>query len=643
VAVDERSNSLAVWSTAGGVAVQAAFRPRTGDWSARTQLSLPGENVFSPRIAIDGDNNAIAVWAGEGGRIHTARRPDNGTFGSPSALSAASGTAFDPDIVFDNGGNALVAWARTVDGVARIETSSRPRGGSFDNPQAVSRAGEDAFEPRLAVDDSAAVVWSEHVGESLRVQGAFRPKDGQFGGPQTLSEPGDNSFGPDLAMDNGGDVLAAWTRVEFSGFSLVQFSSRPRVGSFGESSALSAPQTGSFEPQVATDRLGNSIAVWTVDSDLASDSNPTYVEAAYAPAGGRFETPLVLSDAANVAYQPHIAFESDGDATVVWTEEDSGKLRVKARFRPAGNGWIPAAPLSAAGDDAFDPQVAAGRGTVVVWSETDGTDATVKAAAKPEDASFLPPQTISRDAEEAHAPQVAVAKDGTAVAAWYAGFGDLVAGAVGHASAAGFEPATTLSPDGMAASEPQVAIDEQGDAIAVWTGGDTAFIQAAYRPRRGSFGEAETVTDGPGVFEPQVAFDESGNVLSAWTRAADTGGQIETAFRPRGGTFDEPLVISDTGAALDNFEPRIAADDSAAVVWTASRPGGLQVQSSFRPKDGVFGPVQTLSDTLLFAFETHLAVDERGNVRAIWTQTDTVDPNLPPAPSTIQTADRPRA
>ena len=204
----------------------------------------------------------------------------------------------------------------------------------------------------------------------------------------------------------------------------------------------------------------------------------------------------------------------------------------------------------------------AGLGSVVVWSQTDdGIGYSAEAAVKPDNQSFLSAQTVSPAGEVVHAPQVAVGEDGTAVVAWYAAFGDGVAAAIGHASAAGFQPGVTLSPPGMAASDPQPAVDDRGNALVIWTAGEGAAIQSAYRPRRGEFEAAQEITT-EGVFEPQVAFDESGNAHAVWTHYTGDLGQIETAFRPSGGSFGEPLVISNTPFPLDNFEPQIAADDA---------------------------------------------------------------------------------
>ena len=107
-------------------------------------------------------------------------------------------------------------------------------------------------------------------------------------------------------------------------------------------------------------------------------------------------------------------------------------------------------------------------------------------------------------------------------------------------------------------------------------------------------------------------------------------GQIETAFRPRGGSFGDASCDLRHRRGAHALRAPIATDDSAALVWTAATPtGGLRVQSAFRPKDGAFGAVQTLTDHLLYGLEPQVAVDERGNALAVWTLTEMIADGVP--------------
>lgn len=207
----------------------------------------------------------------------------------------------------------------------------------------------------------------------------------------------------------------------------------------------------------------------------------------------------------------------------------------------------------------------------------------------------------------------------------------------------GFGNAAQLSPAGLPASGGRVATDDHDNALAVWIAGGTESVaQAAFRRKGKGFEAAQTVS-GPGADEPKVVFDERRNALAVWTRFVGGQGQIEAAFRPRYGSFGTPEVVSPVEPDNSHFGPEVAINESAAVVWTNADAGGtLRVLSAFRPKGGTFGSVEALSDRDLFGFGPHVAVDERGNSLAVWTETDAVDPD-PPSLSLVQFAFRPRS
>ena len=166
-------------------------------------------------------------------------------------------------------------------------------------------------------------------------------------------------------------------------------------------------------------------------------------------------------------------------------------------------------------------------------------------------------------------------------------------------------------------------------------------VQSAFRRDGKSFGAAQTIS-GPGADEPQVVFDERRNALAVWTRFV--GDRVRSRRRSGRGTDPSarPQVVSPVEPDVSHFGPEVAIDESAAVVWTRADAGGtLRVLSAFRPKGGTFGSLEALSDRDLFGFGPHVAVDERGNSLAVWTETDAVDPD-PPSLSLVQFAFRPR-
>ena len=104
VALDAQGNVIAVWARDGygasrDVTVQSAFRPVGGPWQAPVDLSRPGPDGVQtdiersgPRVAIDGQGNAVAVWQRNDGTsivVQAAERPAGGAWSAPIDISGA--------------------------------------------------------------------------------------------------------------------------------------------------------------------------------------------------------------------------------------------------------------------------------------------------------------------------------------------------------------------------------------------------------------------------------------------------------------------------------------------------------------------------------------------------------------------------
>ena len=646
VAVDERGNAIVV-ATGESLQVVSSFKPRTGPFGAVQPISQ-GDG-FTPRVATNEDSNAIAVWD-TGGRIEASFRRSGGSFGAGQALSDPGLTAFDPDVAFDDE-DAVIAWAAGDEFGSQIQTVTRTERGALTGVQTLSEPGGEAFEPQVAAEDGAAIVWTRN----LRVQGAFRAEHRKsFGSARTMSAPRLDAFEPDAAMDDDSNVFTVWTIDANPDPQLtepqIQFSFRPAEAAYTEPAPVSTQGQLAFGPRIATDERNNALAVWVEDDADGTDR----VRAAFRPAGfgigfTPFGTPL--SPDGSDASEPQVVFDERGNALVVWVRADpegDGDSQVESSFRPRGGSFGAARLVSSAADGVatFGVRLAIDESATAVWSEFEGLSLRAMAAFRPKGGGFGSPVVLSTSGKDGFEPDVAVDESGNSVVTWTEG--DLFAGGPPAVMWAfkprtrGFGNAALLSPAGLPASGGRIATDDHDNALAVWIAGDTESVaQAAFRRKGKGFEAAQTVS-GPGADEPKVVVDERRNALAVWTRFVGDLGQIEAAFRPRYGSFGTPEVVSPVEPDISHFGPEVAIDESAALVWTSADAGGtLRVLSAFRPKGGTFGSVEALSDRDLFAFGPHVAVDERGNSLAVWTETDAFDPD-PASLSLVPFAFRPR-
>lgn len=170
-------NSLVVWrgEDEGEERLRAAYRPHGGEWGEPVDVSAPGEEVASPRAAIDLDGNALAVWAGNIGEsggsdtVHAAHMPFGEEWEEPVELSAEGGNGFPNDVVFDTHGNASVIWQRWDGTTNLVQTAYRPAGGEWEPPVDLSEEGKQAMDAHIvldapgsatAADGDATAIWT---------------------------------------------------------------------------------------------------------------------------------------------------------------------------------------------------------------------------------------------------------------------------------------------------------------------------------------------------------------------------------------------------------------------------------------------------------------------------------------------------
>ena len=389
-------------------------------WLAPQDLSAAGQDAYDPQVAFDGQGNAIAVWSRFDGTnliVQAAARAAGGSFGAPQDLSAAGQKAGFPEVAVDGQGNAIAVWSRFDGTNFIVQAAARAAGGSFGAPQDLSAAGQKAGFSQVAVDGqgNAIAVWSRFDGTNFIVQAAARAAGGSFGAPQDLSAAGQKAGFSQVAVDGQGNAIAVWHRFDAGTNTIVQAAARAAGGSFGAPQDLSAAGQNASFPEVAVDRQGNAIAVWR-----RFDGTNFIVQAAARAAGGSFGAPQDLSAAGQNASFPEVAVDGQGNAIAVWQRFDGTNFIVQAAARAAGGSFGAPQDLSAAGQKANDPQVAVDGqdNAIAVWSRSNGTNFIVQAAARAAGGSFGAPQDLSAAGQNANDPQVAVDGQDNAIAVW---------------------------------------------------------------------------------------------------------------------------------------------------------------------------------------------------------------------------------
>jgi hypothetical protein len=394
------------------------------------------------------------------------------------------------------------------------------------------------------------------------------------------------------------------------------------AAAFDEPVTLSGGRQNAFNPQVAMDGRGRALVVWE-----RSDGTNSLIQARRRSPGGVLGHVHTLSEPGQDAYAPQVAVDADDNALIVWQRFDGANFRIQARWRSADGGLGPVQTLSNAGQDAGNPQVAIdGRGrALVVWSRFDGSTNVIQARARSAAGVLRSVQTLSAAGRDAYAPQVAMNADGNALIVWEAFDGtNFGIEARGRSAAGVFGPIEILSRARRDAVGPQVAIDGKGRALVAWSLFDGANhrLQVRGRSATGVLQPVHTLTDpGRDASFPQIAVDPDGNAVIVWELFNGLSSRIQIGGRSATGVFAPIETVSGTG---DGYVPQVAVrpGGAAMIVWQQDNGTNYRIQARGRSAAGVLQPVHTLSEAGQDAQFPQVAMDADGNALAVWYRSD---------------------
>ncbi len=438
-------------------------------------------------VAVDCSNKAWSVPASASDHIN----PDDATATDVDMLDAAMNGST---------GNAVVVWNQGGMGPDWWILTSNYRDGAWDNPTAadddISPAGDYAGYARVAVNEQGdtLIVWEQQIGGEWRVfkseyrDGAWtHPADGD----DCISPKGTHADYPRVAIDDDGNAIVVWEQYDGGTNRIMMSEYRngawTHPASTDDAISVAGEETG--EANVAMDDNGNAIVIWLQEDGGGDD---VLVKSEYRD--GTWTHPSDLSDRVSpagsyVVDRGELAMGYNGDAIIAWYQGNS-----------SGN------------DQVFVSEYRGG-----AWTRPSGID-----------------DNISPDGQDAQVPRVAMDANGNAIVVWSQDDGAAVnpakqiykseyrGGAWTHPTLA-----DAISNPGTDAEEPDVAMDPNGSAIIAWHQEDATPEQMVYKSeyRKGAW----THPAGPGnhvspsgtntTYYPmtvRVAMDPNGDALIAW-------------------------------------------------------------------------------------------------------------------------------
>ena len=209
-------------------------RADAAPWGVPEEVSAPGGSASWSQVGVDATGDATSIWTRSNGLsfvLQAAERPAGGSWGVPADISGTEGSAENLALAVDSAGDVVAAWKQRLSGSEAIETAYKPAGGAWGPAEAVEFGATVVETPAVAIDGAgdAVIVWRQALGGNHVVMTTSRPAGGAWAAPVALSNSALNTEAPDVAMSPAGTADAVW-QASNGAFSLVESSILPLGG-----------------------------------------------------------------------------------------------------------------------------------------------------------------------------------------------------------------------------------------------------------------------------------------------------------------------------------------------------------------------------------------------------------------------------
>lgn len=324
------------------------------------------------------------------------------------------------------------------------------------------------------------------------------------------------------------------------------------------------------QPMVVMDDDGNAMAVWYQDTSINGDKFSLY---ACHYVGGSWGSTVMLEHEEGCVHYADVAMNGDGDAIVVWSQDDpTGYQRVWANLFINGS-W---------------------QGAVSIEQEEGASDS----------------------------PLVAMNDDGEATVVWHTdhGYGNYCIMTNSFTGADWTDP-TIMASGNESMMLLDVSMNDAGDAATIWrqrNATDVIWLFASVM-KDGIWGNASRIgSEGSSfLYEAKVVVDSKGDDIVVWNQWGESyNGCYIFANTFSNGSWGEAIVLDGGNVCADSPDLVIDGQDRAIAVWCRSSTSSSIYSSIY--EGGAWGEVRSIEDAIGYSYPPHIATDGNGNAIVAW-------------------------
>lgn len=394
VGVTDSGNVLVVWAESAydGDYTQTIrarfFDQSTSTWGSEVAVSGDvTDDAYSPKLAMNGSGVAWAVWREYDGTQDNiwARRFSGGSWDAAAVQLSSGGYSYAAEVAVASNGDAVAVWQHTPS----AETDepyqlwgSIYSGGSWGEVTRISRmlgATSSAEQPQVIMPESGnpLVTWLQcsSTTNECGIYSSFLTGGAWQSTPVLAAANVGNIARLSMASDSAGGGRIAYVVYRGTGKQVFTRSFNPTGHTWNVDETQIGGSTTTYpdDPRIATDGVGNSVAVWR-----DSGSSPNLVATTLVVASGVWTSEQRIEDDAGQVFQASIAASADGMVIAAWPQQNASSTYNIAvnTFNAFGGTWDSDRIIQTDTTvDAFEPSTAFGRSgkAVVAWVQNGAT------------------------------------------------------------------------------------------------------------------------------------------------------------------------------------------------------------------------------------------------------------------------------
>lgn len=410
----------------------------------------------------------------------------------------------------------------------------------------------------------------------------FTTRDRVWSDSQLVEDEEGEALGVDLAFSENGNGIAVWAQSDGTRYNIWANNYSKDGGweeaqliEVGDGTAGALTRTPNDEsrtgrPDIAVDDSGNAIAVWSQQDDGVWNVYYNF----YDKNNGWGAASLIEEDEVGEAIVPEVAMNANGDAVVVWRQQQGINEDLHAR-RYVDGVWLPIEELENTNRTVAWPQVEMtdSGDILVVWVQDENSQWSVWSRSFSENTGWQDELTLESSAEPVgFRTKISMNESGNAIVTWtqVAGIGqnDLYANTRFGNVWSGAELLEAEDTESVGIYDKfNVALNASNEGVVAWQLGDDVYINQITLGEVWSLSSLVSELPIQDSF-PDVAIDPKGDIIVTWQETIEAQYEIMTRrFVASSQLWDEPITVSN---GEDNATKPIISSDhkgNMGVIW----------------------------------------------------------------------------